>query len=241
MSVPAQHEVDQGKTWVVLEDVDVVRLVDQVDDRGMGFAGDSKVGVGSAGAGVVGAADVEAFHAAFKGQVAVYQDGCAVGFEFVNDEIGAHADVVVAEDGKTLRRFELRGNLRCQPGGSDTDASGAWAAADEVAGQQDEVRVEGVDALDDLLEVRGFGVLEEVNVGDLSDAHADEGIREVANRNAVVGDLEFVARVCAGIETDPESSGTGTAEECATGELRWESNGVLQVLGREFGDGHSPL
>ena len=47
---------------------------------------------------------------------------------------------------------------------------------DEVSGEQDEVGAEGVDLVDDALEEVGLGELVEVDVADLGDAEAVEGL-----------------------------------------------------------------
>ena len=95
--------------------------------------------------------------------------------------------------------------------------------------------------MDNLLEVRGFCVFKEVNIGDLRDAHADESVGEITDGKVAVCDLEFMACVRARVNADTNSGSTGTGKERAAGKLGRKGNRVSDVLGREFGDGHSPL
>ena len=107
--------------------------------------------------------------------VAVDEDGCAVGFQGWDYMTGSDDDVVVAEDAEALG-LEGREDLGADAGGLVGDGDLAGAAADVVAGDEDEVRVEGVDLGDDPLEKEGFGELFKVDVGDLDDAEVEEAV-----------------------------------------------------------------
>jgi hypothetical protein len=148
---------------------------------------------------------------------------------------------MVAEDGEPLRDLELGDDLGSETGSTLTDAARTRATADEVAGEEDEVGLKRVDAMNDVPEVRSLGVLEEVDVRDLCDPHADEGVRKIANGEGAMGDLKLVAGVCAGVEAYTEGGSAGAGEEGSSREVLGGGGGVLNVLGREFGDGHSPL
>ncbi len=119
--------------------------------------------------------------------------------EGTDDVLGADGDVVVAEAGEALGRAEFGEDLGGDAGGAPGDAVGSGAAGDEVAGEENEVRVEAVDGLDDALKEPGLGVLLEVDVGELDDAEADEGVGEIAEGEGALGDLDLVARVGAGV------------------------------------------
>ena len=89
--------------------------------------------------------------------------------------------------------------------------------------------------MDDLFEVAGLGVLLEVNVRDLDEAHAEKRVREVAQGEGTVRDFDLMAAVRAGVQADPESRSAGAGKEGAPREIGYGLSG----RGREFGDGHS--
>ena len=68
-----------------------------------------------------------------------------MGFERGYDVVGADEDVMVAEDAEALRRFEAREDLGADAGRLPGDAMRQRAAADEVAGDEDEFGLECVD------------------------------------------------------------------------------------------------
>ncbi len=118
VGVAGEHEVDEREAGVEDDLFDVVGLVAHEDHGGAGVGGDGEVEVGGAGAGVVGAAEPEDVAAAFEGEVAVDEDGCAVGLEGGNDVVGTDVDVVVAEDAEALGSFEPGEDLCSDAGGS---------------------------------------------------------------------------------------------------------------------------
>ena len=237
VGVAGEHEVDQGKTRVVLKDVDVVGFVDQKDDRRAGFLGDGQVWVRGARAGVVRAGDVETLHVAFEGKVAVNQHGRAVGFELMDDQVGIDTDVMVAEHGDALRAFEAGEDLGGAAGSANGDAFWAGPTTDEVAGQQHHLRLKGVGAVDDLFEIARLCELFQVNVGDLGEPHAHKRVREITDGEGAVGDFDLVTTVGAGIETNAQGGCAGTGEK---GPTRQIGDGVCGRW-REFGDGHRPF
>ncbi len=141
-----------------------------------------------------------------------------MGFDGADDVFGADVDVVVAEDAEALGSFEggedLGGDAGCLPGFLERER----AAADEVAGDEDEVGSHGVGFGDHALEEVGFGVLLEVDVAHLDDAEALEAVGKVADGDGEVGDLVLVAGVGAGVGGDAEASGCeGGTEKVAAG------------------------
>ena len=75
----------------------------------------------------------------------------------------------------------------------------------------------------------------QVNVRDLYQAHAHEGIRKIEDREDAVRDCEVVAGVRAGVCSKPQNSRASTEEKGAPGE------GLgFRVLGNELGDRHRP-
>lgn len=217
VGVAGEHGVDVAEARVADDVVDVVGLVAHEDDGRGGIGGDGEIEVGGAGAGVVGAAEPDVVGAALDGDVAVDEHGRAVGAEGIDDVLGADGDVVIAEAGEALGRAELGEDLGGDAGGAPGDAVGGGAAADEVAGEEDELGVEVVDGLDGLAEEPGLGVFLEVDVGELDKAEADEGVREVAQGEGALGDLDLMARVGAGVGGEREPGGGCTDEEAAAG------------------------
>ena len=118
VGVAGEHEVDEREAGVLDDGLDVVRLVAHEEDGCAGVGRDGEVEVGDAGSGVVGAGEPEEVATAFEGEVAVDEDGGAMGFDGADDVFGADVDVVVAEDAETLGRFEGGEDL-----GSDAGAA----------------------------------------------------------------------------------------------------------------------
>ena len=217
VGVAGEHDVDEGEAGVVDDAIGVVGLVAHEDDGGLGVGGDGEVEVRAVGAGVVGAAEPEDVAAALEGVVAVDEDGGAVGFEGRDDMAGADDNVVVAENAEALG-LEGGEDFGAEAGGLVGDGEGAGAAADVVAGDENEVGVEGVDLGDDALEEEGLGVLLEVDVGNLDDAEVEEGVGEIADGEGAAGDLDFVTRVGGGVGGDAQARGRGSRHERAAGD-----------------------
>ena len=217
VGVAGEHEVDERETWVQDDLFDVVGLVAHEENGGVGAGGDGEVEVGDAGSGVVGTAEPEDVAAALDGGVAVDEDGGSVGLEGTDDVLGADVDVVVAEDAKALWGLEGGEDLGGEASGAPRDCEREWTAADEVSGDEDEVRGEGVDLGDHVLEEPGFGVLLEMDVAHLDDAEAQEAVGEIVDGEGAVGDFELVAAVGSGVggEAEPGDGCCGGAEKAA--------------------------
>ena len=150
--------------------------------------------------------------------VLVDEDGQAVIFHVSADDAGADDDIVVAEDAEALGAGEVAEELSAAGGGGEGVTLRQRAAADEVAGDEDEVGVEGVDAGDDVREEEVLGVLLEVDVGELDDAEAVEGGRQVGDEEGAMGDVEIVAGYFVGVERESRSRGERARDEGAAGE-----------------------
>jgi hypothetical protein len=235
--VAREHDVNEGEAGVLYDMVGEVGFVAHKDaglvDVDVGRDGEIEVGV--AGAGVVGAGEPEEITAAFEGDVAVDEDGGSVGFEGRDDVVGTDVDVVIAEDAEALRGFELGEDLRADAGGVPGDGELAGAAADVVAGDEDDFGFEAVDLFDDAFEEEGLGVLLEVDVGDLDEAEADEGVGEIADGELADVEVELMAGVGAGVGGEANASGGCTGEEGAASD-----GGLLRMSVLVEAAGHSP-
>ena len=178
---------------------DIVGFVGHEDDRGVGLVRNRQVEVGMAGGCVIDSAEPEAVSVAFDGDVLVDEDRDATGGERIDDQGRVDGDVVVAEDCVTKRAGE---------GAEDFGATMGWvlaedevegAASDEVSGDEDEVGGQSVDLVDDMLDEEGLGEFVEVDVADLGDAVAAEGVGKVGDVDGEVDDFELVACDRAGV------------------------------------------
>ena len=225
MGVAGEHEVDEMAAGVGYDFVGIVGRVGHEQDGAVRFDGEGEIEVGVAGAGVVDAAEPEACAVALDGEVLVDQDGSAVGGEGFDDQRGVEGDVVVAEDGVAEGCGEGGEDLGAAANGVAASDEGEGAVGDEVAGEEDEVRGKGVDLVNDALEEEGFGVLVEVDVADLDDAVAVEGIGQVGDGNGAVDDVDLVAGDLAGVESQTGGDGACAYEEISPGELGWVGRG----------------
>ncbi len=213
-----KHEVDQREAWMALEDLDVIRFVDKVEDRSARVGGNGAEGVGCAGAGVVGATQEKPVASPFEGKVAVDQNGGAMGFELAHDPVRPDADVVVAEDGDALGP-DLGENFGGNAGSAQGNAARAGAAADEVAGDQDHLRSEPVDGIDNLFQEPGFGEFFHVEIGDLHEAYAGERIGQIDDGKRAMGDLKLMPGVGSGIGGQPNRGAAGTEQKRPAGSV----------------------
>ena len=117
------------------------------------------------------------------------------------------------------------------PAATPGDLESEGAAADEIAGDQDEVWRQGVDLGDHFLEEPGFGELLQVDIAHLDDAEVLEAVGEIADGDGEAGDFELVARVGSGVGGDAEAcsceGGTKEAAACEVDEIlvgRWAWN-----------------
>ena len=74
--------------------------------------------------------------------------------------------------------------------------------------------------MDDVLEEEGLGEFVEVDVGELNDAEAMEGLGEIGDANGGVDDIELMARDLAGVESEACRGDAGAQNEFAAGETR---------------------
>ena len=219
VGVAGKHQVDEREAGMLDDGVDEVRLVAHEEYGGVGRAGDGRIKIAVAGAGVAGAGEPEVVAAAFDGEVVVDQDGGPMVLESVDDVLGAYGDVVIAEDGIALRGGDALEDFGTEAGCPEGDGGGARASADVVAGEQDEFRFEGVDAVDGLFEEPGLGVLLEVDVAELDEAEAYEGVGEIDDGEGAVGDFQLVAAMGAGVGGQAETRGRSANHESAAREV----------------------
>lgn len=95
--------------------------------------------------------------------------------------------------------------------------------------------MEGIDLGDHALKEVGLGVLLEVNIAHLDDAEALKGVREIADGDGAVGDLEFVACERGGIGGEADASSGGGGDKTAA-RKRWS----LRIMAAAWNTLHSP-
>ena len=218
VGVTGEHEVDEMAARVGDDFVGEVRFMRHEEDGAVGVCGEGEVEVGVAGAGVVDAADPEAATSSLDGKVVVDQHRSAMGGEGMDNCRAVEGDVVVAEDGVAEWRGEGREYLGAAVEGVFAGDESEGAVGDEVAGEEDEVRGQGVDLTDDALEEEGLGVLVEVDVAELGDAVAVEGRGQIGDGDGAVNDVDFVTCDLAGVEGQTCGGGAGGYEEVSPGE-----------------------
>ena len=195
--------------------VDEVRLVAHQDHRRARRIGDGEVQVRRARSRVVGAAQPEVVRAALDGNVAVDEHGRAVRYERGDDVPRADPNVVVPQARIPLRRLEPLQHLGRKSRRTPGVLVRRRSAADEVASEEDKLGIELVDDVNGMLKKPGLGVLLEVNVGELNESEPDEGIRQVADPEGPLGDLDLVARVGVAVGGKAQPGGRGPDEETA--------------------------
>lgn len=92
------------------------------------------------------------------------------------------------------------------------------SVGDKVPREENEVGGEGIDLMDDTLEEKGFGVLVEVYVANLSNAIAVEGTRQVRDGDGSLDEIDLVARDFAGVKSKSGGGCSCSDEEIAAGE-----------------------
>ena len=98
-----------------------------------------------------------------------------MGLEGIDDGGAVMGDVVIAETSVAKRGGEGGENLCTAANCVASGEEGEGAVGDEVACEENEVGLEGVDVVNDALEEEGLGVFIEMNVADLNDAIAVKG------------------------------------------------------------------
>jgi hypothetical protein len=130
-----------------------------------------------------------------------------------DDVLGANVDVVVAEDAEALGGLDAGEDFGGEAGGSPGDANVAGPAADVVAGNEDQVRIEGIYKTDDALEEKSFGVLLEMDVADLYDTKAYEGVGKLMDGEVQADDLVLMTSVGSCIGSQADGRGCRCGEE----------------------------
>ncbi len=200
MSVAGKDEVHVGTATMAGDGEGVVRLMSHQDDGGIGLVGDGLGDVGFAKRDVVNAADDDVGSIALDRNVLVDEQGEAGVLHVVADDAGPYDCVVIAQDPVAFRAGESAEKRGATGSSGERDVDRKGTPGDEVAGDEEEVGVQGVDARDDLAEKKVFGVLFQVDVGDLHDAKAIEGRRKAAEKEGAVGNFNLVTADLVGIE-----------------------------------------
>ena len=193
--------------------VGVVGLMGHQEYGCVGISGQGEREVGVAFGDVVDAAEEEMGAPALDAYVLVDEQRKSVVLHVVADDARADDDIVIAEDSVALGAGEGAEQGGAAGGGGERDIDRERAAADEVAGDEEEVGGKGVDPADDVAEEKLFGVLLEVDVGELDDAEAVERRGQVADGESAVGDLDIVAGGLVGVEADGRGCEGGGREE----------------------------
>jgi hypothetical protein len=216
VGVAGEDEIGAAGAGVTQDGVGEVGLVAHDDERAVELGGDGAVEVGLGVGDVVEAGEPETLAVALDGKVLVDERGDAVAGEGVEDALGADLDVVVAEDGVAEGALEVAQDLGATVGGLEGEGPVTRTGADVVAGEEDEVGLELVDAVDGVLEEGGLGELLEVDVAELGDAEAVEGVGEAGDVDvAVLGD-ELVAGDLGGVNGEASEGEAGAGEEAPT-------------------------
>ena len=209
MGVAGEDEVDVAPA-AVGGDVDgVVGFVDHEDDGRVVLFGDGEREVG-VDADVVETAEDDVLVFAFDPDELVDEDGQAVVLHVVADDAAADDDVMVSEDAVALGAGEGAEQGAATGGGFVGDLDRHRAAADEVAGDEQEVGFEGVDPGDDVADEEVFGVFDEVDVGELDDAETVEGGWEIGDVEGSLRNFDLVAADLVGVEGERSSCRNGT-------------------------------
>lgn len=217
VGVAGEDQVYELAAGMFDDGIDVVGLVGHDDDGGVRAGGHDEIEIWMAAEDVVQAAEPEVLTAAFDAGELVDEERDSVVLQVVADDEGVENGVVVAEDAEALGAIECIEQGSAAAGGGEGDARGLDAVGDVVAGDEDEVRGEGVDAFDHLGEEELFSKLFKVNIADLDEAEAVEGGGQVADGKGALGDVDVVAGEFAGVEGDAGCRGCGAEEEVAAG------------------------
>ena len=152
---------------------------------------------------------------------------------------------MIAHAAETLWDGEALEHLGAAVDGLLGNAAGR-AVGDKVAGNEEEVGGEGVDALDGVVQVERLGELIEVDIGELENAKAVEGVGQAGKMEGALGELEVVAGVLAGVAGHDDGGSDGGLQKAAAGKvgraLRLQRKGVQRVHGSLYrlGGGRVP-
>ncbi len=201
VGVAREHEVDERAAGVLGDDVGEVGLVGHKDNGAVGVGGNGEVEIRMAGAGVFCAAEPETGAVALDGDVLIDEDGGSVGGEGANDHAGADGDIVIAEDGVAEGAGEGREEFGTAVSGVVGRDKCEGSHGDKVSGDEDEVDIEGVDMVDDAFEEVGLSKFFEVDIADLGDTVATEGVRQVCYGDGAVDHVNLMAGYFACVES----------------------------------------
>jgi len=155
---------------------------------------------------------------ALDGDELVDEGGDAVAGEGFENDLGVDVDVVVAEDGVAQRAVEVAEEFAAAGGGLEGEFVGPGAGADVVAGEDDHVWLQSVDAVDGVLEEGVLGELFEMDVAELGDAEAVEGFGQASDVDVAVHEVEFVAGDLGGVDGEAGEGEASTGEESPASE-----------------------
>ena len=227
VGVAGEEDIGEHAARMADDGVGEVRFVAHHEEWGVEMRGDGALDVRSAAAGVVQAGEPEALAVALDGDVLVDQGLDVVGSQCFEDFGRADVDVVVAQRGVAQGRLDAAEDLAASARGVDGVADGTGAIADVVAGEQDHVGLEDVDAVDGIGEEGFLGELCEMDVAELRDAEAMEGFGQVADAEGGGDGFEFVAGDLGGGEEEAGEGEAGAGKKTAAGEVK-----MLEALPR---------
>jgi hypothetical protein len=235
VGVAREDEVGAAGAGVAQDGVGEVGLVAHDDEGAVELGGDGAVEVGLGVGDVVEAGEPETLAVALDGEVLVDERGDAVAGEGVEDALGADLDVVVAEDGVAEGALQVAQDGGAADGSLEGEGPVTRAGADVVAGEEHQVGLELVDAVDSVLEEGGLGVFLEVDVAELGDAEAVEGVGQAGDVDVTVLGDELVAGDLGGVDGEACEGEAGAGEESPAveaGSVSWAGGGLRrQSLG----------
>ncbi len=223
MGVAGEDEVDGVTARVSGDRGGIVGLMRHEQNRRIRVGRDGEIEVGAAEGDVVNAAKENVCVTVVDANVLIDEDGKAVGLEVVADDAGADDGVMVAENAEAEGAGKSAEDFRAAGGGGEGDIDRHGAAAGVVAGDEEEVGLEGVDLVEDATEKKVFGVLLEVDVGNLNEAEAIESRGKGGEEEGAGENLALVPRPLVGIEADSGDGSEGAGKEGAAGEQAWRS------------------
>lgn len=123
---------------------------------------------------------------------------------------------MIAEDRialPALETFEDAGAFPCAGYGPFTRQQ---FGGHEIAGEENRIGAQAVDAVDGFTEKERLSELVQMDVTQLDDMEAVEGLGKIGQPNFGMGDLNDVARNFAGIERKPRGTGEACREKATT-------------------------
>jgi len=155
-----------------------------------------------------------------KSDACISENGDAAGGERFGYCMRADDDIVVAEDCVALGALEAFEDARAFPCVGYGPFTRQQFVGHEIAGEKNRIGAQAVDVVDGFPEKEWLGELVEMNVTELDDMEAVEGLGKIAQPNFGVGDFNDVASNFAGIERQTCGTGEACCEEASTGERK---------------------